>query len=112
MANKRLSYYTSAIFGHGLHLGDNGQRFPLQPNTFTPDRPLTHPEMDFNLAYIEETKNGYKIWGSGPDGTVTDIDHDRPLIFHKVIASDTDIITAGYPVDTYVWIPGDRKSVV
>jgi hypothetical protein len=81
MANQRLSYYTSLILGHNKHLGQNGQRLPLQPNAFEPDRPLTHPEMDYNLAYSEETLNGYKIWGSGPDGTLLPVDDNKPLIF-------------------------------
>ena len=107
MANQRLSYYTSAVFGHNKHLGANGQRVPLQPNTFDPDRPLTHPEMDYNLAYIEETFNGYKIWGSGPDGTVVAADENKALIFHEVVSGDTNIIAGGYNIGEFVWVPAE-----
>lgn len=120
MANLRnIEYYRNnlptpnAAVKHQQHIGDLGQWLPLQPNQFS--RPLTHTEMDYNMVYIKETLQGYRVMGSGSNGEVTNSDLGDSLIYHQISETDLDYdkwVSMGYSAGQRIWIFGCCASSV
>jgi hypothetical protein len=96
-------------FAHGLHRDlVTGKFLPLAPHKFDPIRPLTHPEMHYNMLYMEQTMGGYRIYGSGTDGALNTDDLTLGLLLHEITQDPDDqvYIDAGFSVGQYIWIPG------
>tara|TARA_Y100000389_G_scaffold121843_1_gene119235 strand:- start:4049 stop:4969 length:921 start_codon:yes stop_codon:yes gene_type:complete len=93
-------------FSHGLHRNlISGKWFPLHPHQL--GRPLTHPEMDYNLLYTQQTMAGWRIAGRNSDLTLIDDELELSLIYHKIDPSDTNYQTwvdNGYQTGQYIWI--------
>jgi hypothetical protein len=84
----------------------NGKEQPIYRSSLD-GRSIEHAEMDYNLSLIGKTIQGYKVMGSGAEGSLdlTD-DLNKVLKLHKIIAADTELIANGGKVNEYVWILG------
>ena len=93
-------------FSHGLHRNlISGKWFPLHPHQL--GRPLTHPEMDYNLLYTQQTMAGWRIAGRNPNLTLSDDELELSLIFHKIDPSDANYqlwVDNTYQTGQYIWI--------
>ena len=78
-----LKKITEYDFAHGLHRDANGFYIPIIPSDFS--RPLTHEEMDYNLALQGEMIKNYAVRGNNStdayEMTATDV--GKTLVFRK-----------------------------
>ena len=61
----------------GDYKNEDGQFQPQYPNEGNRLRALTHEEMDYNLDLIGQVIKGYRVMGTGPNGSldlVNDLD--------------------------------------
>ena len=88
----------------------NGKEQPIYRSNLD-GRSIEHVEMDYNLSLIGKTIQGYKVMGSGLEGSL-DLtnDQDKVLKLHKILAADTDLISNGGKIHEYVWVVVDSSS--
>ena len=97
-----LKKITEYNFDHGKHRDVNGFYVPLIPSDF--DRPLTHEEMDYNLALAGEMIKNYAIRGgaTGEDQyEMSNTDIGKTLVFRQDINGNyfwnVEAVDAGGP---------------
>ena len=81
----------------------NGKYLPNDPLKL--ERPLNHIEMTYNLELIGKTIQGYKVMGTGADGSLDLVnDVNKTIKIHRVVSGDSDLISNGAIEGEYVWL--------
>jgi len=96
-----LKKITEYVFDHGKNRDENGFYVPIIPSDFT--RPLTHEEMDYNLALAGEMIKNYAIRGNNSTNIyeMASSDIGKTLVFRQDIQGNyfwnVEAVDAGGP---------------